>query len=61
MLNFFLQTYKNEHKIHMTCKSDVCGAIGTTIDCTAGCSVLKTQFQGSVRNMRKVYKVCVQF
>ena len=36
---------------------DVCGAVGSTIDCLAGCSVLRRSFGSSVRNMRKKFKL----
>ena len=36
---------------------DVCGAVGTTVDCAVGCSVLRRRFGGSVRTMRKQYKL----
>lgn len=36
---------------------DVCGAVGTTVDCLLGCSVLKRQYGGNVRTLRKHFKL----
>ena len=47
----------NDDTIWSQAYRDVCGAIGTTIDCLSGCSVLRTQFGGSVRTMRRQFKL----
>jgi len=36
---------------------DVCGAVGTTIDCLMGCSVLRRAYSGNVRTLRKHFKL----
>ena len=36
---------------------DVCGAVGTTVDCLMGCSVLRRAYGGNVRTLRKHFKL----